>query len=206
MTRTIPSEYQRPGTREMLPDGEIRASEWRLIARGQNYLWANEVARLDGAHFEPDHVPAFFVDTNGLGPDGLQEEMRDLEDWTGFGRLTRPDDNDDVHLTVAALVKQVEVGWTIRIPFHFERQDAGKTLSTRTDGNNTDTLAWIYETFTIPASEFDSDPAAINAVQPVAVDVVAGRYEEDGFIRQIGIWESIISDTAKLPRTRFASI
>lgn len=203
--RTIPNTYERPGSRSVLPGGDIRDVELKLLTRDHNYLYAHQIARLDGFVFRPAWTSE--SDTSFTTTPNNVQMMPFLDEWTGFGRLTRVTETDHVYLTVASLMEEMDLEWTIRIPFHHETQTSGSTVTTVTQSNTTTTRTWFLDVVELDLSTVSAPSSAINEFAPVAVDI-AGKANDLSAqaLEQVALFETVLTQELKLPRQTTATL
>lgn len=193
MAKNLPSKMPTINKASYLPGEPILAEKskrtgntgWREMIEAQHYLWASQTAHLDGAEFTPD-----WQTTDGnftTTPDSNQ--MRPLDTVTLFGRPRRPDINDNLHVTVMAVLQDLELAYKI-----YETTETTPIVDD-TIGSNTGNRETVRKTENIAAPTLRSG----GTIQPIRVEFEARALEEPGSLHYVEGYESIIRQASLLP-------
>jgi hypothetical protein len=96
VSRTISSDYTKRGLVNYRTWSPIRATDWRVLARHQNLIWARFISEWGGHVFDPPFEAA------GGGASPVNDSTgRDLDELSLGGIVTRPLDSGDYRVGLA---------------------------------------------------------------------------------------------------------
>jgi len=149
VTKTIPSQYKAPGSRNFTPGEPIEDEEWGDLIQAGHYLWSRQISHHGGVYFRP----AYQTNQTSLGQTPTTNSMRSLDD-VHFGGIARHiDRNGDISLTCEI------IGANIKVEFDIRNETTNTQLDTLTLEATSSSRSRIQKSTALDVSKVSSGSA-----------------------------------------------
>lgn len=201
MSVNVPTQFTELNLGDYITSSEALADDWTALVENANYLWAVDIAHLDGHAWDP----AFEVTSTSFVQDDTTDN-RNLDQLLPYSRLRRRVDSSNtgtanaVIFHGAAFISNCDLRWSVfRLDDDQTETRIGQKTRTVADGS----WDWVDFYFFFTDDEVSDSSLISKEFAPIRHRLEM-RVETDGNparLYQADGWEGMVETAAEVPTT-----
>jgi len=188
MSATLPSEFDRPDSRDVSAGEEIVAPDWDKMVQGTHYLWANDISHIGGVDFDPAfETNSTDITTHGDPRSGSMRPLSSIQMWWRLRKFKNDNNANNNETTVAC--QAVLQNMTLRFKIYGGvSSTSAYDLDMTASGFERKTVTQIVDT-SVLLSNF------------ARIEIHAKAEAEDNALFQLGAWRATVTSASDLPES-----